>query len=289
MFDNEAVKAVKRVAKQYGWPEAVLLAVVEVESNGRTYAMVNGKKEPLIRFEGHYFYRRLTGAQLEEAVKMGLASPIAGAVKNPAQQSSRWKMLEKAVRINKLAAYESVSWGVGQVMGAHWDWLGYKSIDAFVSEARSGVEGQVRIMAKFIQKSGLEDEMKRKDWAGFAKIYNGPSYAKNSYHIKLANAYQYWSQNDEAPPARTVSPTVEEIQIQLNAHGYAVKVDGAMGPQTREAIRKFQASKGLIVDGIVGVATWAELSQSPEEKKPDFVGVVIQFIAAIVKALFGKK
>ncbi|NBT89135.1 MAG: DUF3380 domain-containing protein, partial [Flavobacteriaceae bacterium] len=31
--------------------------------------------------------------------------------------------------------------------------------------------------------------LKAKDWAGFAKGYNGPAYAKNAYDTKLAGAY----------------------------------------------------------------------------------------------------
>ncbi len=38
-----------------------------------------------------------------------------------------------------------------------------------------------------------------------------------------------------------------------------IKVDGIFGPETEEAVRTFQASKGLTVDGIVGAATGAAL------------------------------
>lgn len=37
------------------------------------------------------------------------------------------------------------------------------------------------------------NELQRKDWAGFARGYNGPGYAKNRYDIKLANAYKKYS------------------------------------------------------------------------------------------------
>ena len=48
---------------------------------------------------------------------------------------------------------------------------------------------QLRHMASFIRSAGLLDEIQRKDWAGFAKGYNGPQYAVNKYDTKLADAY----------------------------------------------------------------------------------------------------
>ncbi|WP_377892067.1 peptidoglycan-binding protein [Alkalihalobacillus sp. R86527] len=44
---------------------------------------------------------------------------------------------------------------------------------------------------------------------------------------------------------------VEAIQRAVN-----VKADGIYGPITRDAVRKYQARKGLVVDGIVGPNTW---------------------------------
>jgi hypothetical protein len=53
----------------------------------RTHAMIGGRAEPLIRFEGHYFDRRLSGTKREEARRAeGLSSPTAGAIANPASQ-----------------------------------------------------------------------------------------------------------------------------------------------------------------------------------------------------------
>ncbi len=55
-------------------------------------------------------------------------------------------------------------------------------------------------------------------------------------------------------------PDVVAIQDLLQAHGIAVGVDGAYGPQTATAVRRFQAAQpGLAQDGVVGPRTWPRL------------------------------
>lgn len=55
---------------------------------------------------------------------------------------------------------------------------------------------------------------------------------------------------------------VELLQRLLVGHGYSVGVcgcDGDFGNDTVKAVKSFQKNKGLVIDGIVGVATWGEM------------------------------
>lgn len=54
-------------------------------------------------------------------------------------------------------------------------------------------------------------------------------------------------------------PEVAEIQTLLKGFGYTIVVDGTFGPQTEKAVRSWQKSNGLTVDGIAGPATLASL------------------------------
>ncbi|MEZ5871121.1 MAG: N-acetylmuramidase domain-containing protein [Nitratireductor sp.] len=267
-MDKAVGQAITEVANETGIEQAVLAAIVEVESGGRYSASVAGRQEPLIRFEGHYFYRLLPTVKRNRAVVSGLAHRLAGRVANPASQTARWKILQSACDIDRPAALQSTSWGVGQVMGAHWQWLGYASIDALVSDARSGVEGQVRLMARYIDKAGLKHCLSDHDWAGFARAYNGPGYRTHRYDSKMAAAFARHSGERRQLPSRhalawlrfgSQGHDVEQLQHALRRLGHPLIADGDFGPATRAALISFQRENGLEPDGICGTKTLAAI------------------------------
>ncbi|MFA5090582.1 MAG: peptidoglycan-binding protein [Candidatus Omnitrophota bacterium] len=82
-------------------------------------------------------------------------------------------------------------------------------------------------------------------------------------------------QLDEAKVQPIRMPNGKEIQIALkNAGFYSGIVDGDIGPETKEAIKKFQEANKLNPDGVIGSRTWSllikylEVPQLKEEQKP---------------------
>lgn len=54
-------------------------------------------------------------------------------------------------------------------------------------------------------------------------------------------------------------PAIKAIQYLLRVRGYNLAVDGYFGSQTQNVVKKFQRSRGLSVDGVVGRRTWERL------------------------------
>ncbi|MFH0924787.1 MAG: peptidoglycan-binding domain-containing protein [bacterium] len=81
---------------------------------------------------------------------------------------------------------------------------------------------------------------------------------------------RYLTKEDEILTSRLNSRNrIRQIQVALKRAGfYRGKLDGKVGPKTERAVKSFQKSKGLVVDGIVEQRTWDKLCnylKSPRE------------------------
>jgi len=64
-------------------------------------------------------------------------------------------------------------------------------------------------------------------------------------------------------------PAVADLQNRLQAAGFSPgTADGIFGARTEGAVRSYQASRGIEVDGVVGPNTWAQLNGAPAVEKP---------------------
>lgn len=67
------------------------------------------------------------------------------------------------------------------------------------------------------------------------------------------------------PPAAPTAGSPEWVQASLNTLGYGpLVVDGVLGIKSQGAIKRFQAARGLMVDGIAGPITKREISAALE-------------------------
>lgn len=274
MFTSEQMTVIEKFANDIGVEVNKMLAFMMTETNGQAFAVVNGRQEPLIRWEGHYFYKLIKAALRQRAVELKLASPKVGGIPNPKKQEDRWDLLNRGKALDVTAAISSVSWGIGQVMGAHWQWLGYSSAQEFEKKVRSGFRGQLEAMVMFLDRSGIIPHLKRGDWSAVARIYNGKDYAKNKYDVKMKNNYTKLTGVVEKPKsagmlrAGSKGAAVRELQKLLVRAGFSIEVDGDFGQATERAVRLYQKNNGLEIDGVAGPATMAALQKlkvTPDE------------------------
>ena len=182
------VEDIHAVADTAGIDRAALRAVLSVETGGSGF---DKSGRPKALFERHYFYKFIKDdpVLLDQASAAGLAYPKWGERPYPKGSDAVYAEIEAAYEMRPDAALMATSWGLGQIMGSNWKMTGAASVDEMVRQAMESETNQLHHMIGFIQSSGLLDKLKAKDWAGFAKGYNGPAYAKNAYDTKLAGAY----------------------------------------------------------------------------------------------------
>lgn len=193
--NNDLVTAAERL----NVPLASVYAVNEVESKGSGF-LDNGK--PVILFERHIMYRQLAKVRHEgddpaalkrHAEQLAATTPAIVNQKSGgyAGGSAEHQRLATARLIDDTAALESASWGAFQIMGFHWQRLGYNSVQEFVAAMSAGESQQFDAFVRFIETDPvLHKALKGRKWAEFAKLYNGPDYQRNLYDIKLQRAYE---------------------------------------------------------------------------------------------------
>src|SRR5690606_23739721 len=181
--------ATLRAARALGVEPAAIKAVNEVESRGRGF-LPDGR--PVILFERHVMRRRLLDygfpADKLEAEYPHIVNKAAGGYLGGARE---WDRFHEAAEIHRPSAIEASSWGLFQIMGMHWKHLRYSSAEAFFGAMHESEGAQLDAFVRFIQAdSRLIEALRNKDWASFARWFNGPDFQRNQYNMRLAEAYE---------------------------------------------------------------------------------------------------
>ena len=176
------------VAQELGVEVAALKAVIEIEA-GKTHQGFSAPGRPLVNFDMAMFrqFARRNGLNLARYQK---SHPTVFRSVVNGNQAAVNRRLNAARSIDNATAVEGTFWGMFQIGGFNWKKCGCKSIDEFVEMMSASERSQLELFARFITNTGLVKHLKTKNWAAFAKGYNGPSYARRGYHTRLAAAYK---------------------------------------------------------------------------------------------------
>lgn len=174
--------AYKQAASTLGCEVAAIRAVADVESKRDPFDRYG---RPTILFERHKF-RKFTASKFNKS-----HPDLSNAAGGYGKFSEQYGKLARAAMLNEEAALKSASWGAFQIMGFNHKAAGHATVVGFVDAMAGSAERHLQAFVAFVSfHASLKKAIKDKDWAAFAKGYNGDGYAKNQYDTKMAAAYK---------------------------------------------------------------------------------------------------
>lgn len=175
----------REAAAFLGVEVAALKAVAEVESGRRGGFCPDDF--PVTLFEGHVF-SRYTRGRFDES--------------HPTISYPRWtrehygktwtderSRLNAAIKLDRVPALMSASWGRFQIMGFNFAACGCTDVQQFVNRMCRSERDQGELFIQYLIHHQLVSALREHRWHDFARRYNGPGYQKNDYAGKLQRAY----------------------------------------------------------------------------------------------------
>lgn len=184
------VKVIKIIESGSAWFTDIRADVLAADGDPNG-GFIHGDRLAKILFEAKEFHKR-TGGHYD--------------VSHPNISSRKWNQalyiggqgeyirLAKAMALNEVAALESASVGLFQVMGYHWQALGYASVHDYWARMQASEANQLDAFVRFVIHNKLAGKLAKggptpESWVPFVEAYNGSGFRANSYHIRAANEF----------------------------------------------------------------------------------------------------
>ena len=241
-----SIAGLASIAQKLGVHAVEIWTVLTIETSGCGYMP---DRRPEILYERHIFHR-LTKGKYDDG---DISDPTAGGYGQAG--AHQYDRLALAIAKNRTAALQSCSWGIGQIMGENYALAGFSDVEHMVAAISESEDHQLAAMANFLVGSRLDIALRSRDWASFARGYNGPNYAIHRYDIRLNAEFQKYSAGG------LPDLNVRAAQLYLTyLHFHPGPVDGIAGKRTCSALVDFQTQHGLTKTSIIDPGTVAQLS-----------------------------
>jgi hypothetical protein len=238
---DQAVAHLDNIEPQLIW------AIIRKESE--TLAGFLDDRRPVILYERHIFAKRSNNSFTTSHPE--ISGPPYKTYGTLADQYAR---LNQAIILNRSAALEACSWGLGQVLGENATALGYANVESMVTEMIQSEAKQLQAVVAFLRHNNLVEPLRNKRWDEFSSIYNGG--ANPTYATLLQQGYNVYV-TQGLPDLN-----VRSAQLCLSYLGYSLSVDGRFGDHTKAAVIKFQQLAGIEPPtGTLDQATWTTISR----------------------------
>lgn len=180
----------ERVAAELGVGPKLIKAVRAVEAPRGPF---DEKGRPSILYEKHVFSRCTLPPHRYDG-----SHPVLSARHwEPGSYglfSAQYTKLADACAVDPDAAFKACSWGAFQVLGENANELGYGTAFDMAVALTISEAAHLESFVRFVKSKNLVGALQRcragdaLSCVPFVKAYNGPGYAKNAYHVKLAGA-----------------------------------------------------------------------------------------------------
>lgn len=256
-------------------------AVAEVESAQNGF-LPDGR--PVILFERHKFHQFTKGAYY--LTHPSICNPERGGYIGKAGE---WDRYDQAQGLDANAAALSTSWGKFQIMGFNYEACRFSTVGEFVNAMCESEGRQLDAFVNFIKSRGLDDDLRERNWATFARVYNGPKYRENQYDDKMAAAYQKYARlrpgtRDLRPKIEMVFDAPEQSAAESPKHSPAI-VSRPEDEPMRATQNGGKAWFTLLSAWAtaIGGGTWATLTSNPDLLRTVRTVVIVVTIAAFVR------
>ena len=180
----------RMVAEELGVEVAAMKAVVAIEAGSQMCGFW-APGVPVINFD-RAMYNKFRRSATSKAGAKGETVP-AGLT---GYARSEWTQLINARKSNAEGANMGTFWGMFQIGGFNYKLCGCQTVDEFVRLMAYSELEQLELFAAFITNTGMVEDLRKKNWRGFAREYNGASYARRGYQTKMANAYAKYKKQE---------------------------------------------------------------------------------------------
>lgn len=181
-YDKLTEEDFRLVAQELGVEVAAIKAVVIIEA-GTQMKGFWAPGIPVINFDRSMYNRFRSKAGGKPAKGESVPAGLTGYARQ------EWTLLINARKVNDRGANMGTFWGMFQIGGFNYKLCGCETVDEMVKLMSDSELQQLELFAAFIKNSGMLSALKSKNWAEFARKYNGPGYARRGYHTRMANAY----------------------------------------------------------------------------------------------------
>lgn len=171
------------VARELDVEVAAIKAVVRIEAGASLEGFL-APGVPVVNFDRSMYSK----ARPASNVKAPASEKVPDGIKS-AYGRKEWSQLVAARKVNRDKANMGAFWGMFQIGGFNYRLCGCQTVQEFVDRMSYSEFEQLQLFANFIKNAGMLDDLRNKNWAGFARKYNGNSYRSRGYHTRMAREY----------------------------------------------------------------------------------------------------